>query len=49
MDVKTLLDIIANQGVPYRLIDTLNLSYRQIYAGDSNFPERRISAGPGEH
>jgi len=36
-------------GLPYRLIDTAHLSYRQIYAGNRDSPERRISAGTGEH
>jgi hypothetical protein len=46
MDIHNLADLLANQGsgLPYRLIDTLNLSHRQIYAGDSVGPERGISA-----
>ena len=39
----------CQSGIPYRLIDTLNLSYRQVYAGDCNCPERRISAGAREY
>ncbi len=31
------------------LINTLNLSYRQIYARDSDCPERGILAGPGKY
>jgi len=36
-------------GLPYRLVDSSDLSYRQIYARDCNCPERGIPAGPGEH
>jgi len=36
-------------GFPYRLIDTINFSHRQIYAGNSNCPKRGLSAGPEKY
>lgn len=49
MEIKTILDIIANQGFPIALSILLIYSYRQVYAGDSNCPERGISTGPGKY
>jgi len=46
---NTIAGFVCESGLSYRLIDTLDLSYRQIYAGDSSCPERGISADPGEY
>jgi len=48
MDIHNFTEVIANQGFSIALAILL-ISYRQVYAGDSNCPERGISTGPGEY